>query len=120
MLFLDLNISLDYENLVSPVTRLYELYCYIGGEKNQQSIYFNTKPRNEFYDSKYEQLTGNKIPKDSKIIGFGYVYDRKKTTKLISIVAGNLKNEVKEQVARKLLSYYESINIKLPLPDTWV
>lgn len=117
--FSNLNISVDYENLVSPITRLNNLYNHIGIEERQRTRYFNIKTRDEYYDSKYENFTGEKIPIDSRIIGFGYVYD-KNSFKLISAIAGISKNQIKDQVARELLSYYESINIKLEIPDTWV
>lgn len=116
--FLKLNISIDYENAVSSITRLYELYEYLGIEINQRKKYFHTKIRDEYYDIMYEKFTGNKIPKESRIICFGYMFDDNKL-KLVSIVASKYKNEARKAVAKELLANYEFLGIKLPQPKTW-
>jgi dsRNA-specific ribonuclease len=116
--FLKLNIPVDYENTVSSITRLHELYEYLGIEINQRKKYFHTKVRDEYHDILYEKFTGNKIPKDSRTIGLGYMFDGN-NIKLVSIVACKYKNEARKIVAKELLANYELLGIKLPQPKTW-
>jgi hypothetical protein len=113
--FSKLNIALDYQNLRSSIACLYELYNDIVVEVYQRPKYFHVRERNRTQDTKYENFTKNKISKEAKMIGFGY----DENMKLIIAVAGIYKHEIQEEVARELLRYYESIDIKLEIPDTW-
>lgn len=117
--FFDLNISVDYEDIVSPITRLYEVYASIGVDLNKRSQFISVEMGSHRGDKLYERFTGNIIPKESRIIGFGYMLDGK-IKKLVSVVASTTKAEAKHAVAEELLAIYAVLGLKLPTPETWV
>lgn len=114
---LDLNILFDYEHVVSPITRLYEIYGKLG-ILVQKDKYIFFKERNQASERKYRKFTGKEVKNETKIIGFGYVLINN-NRQLICVVASKSKKDAQEKVVKKLLAKYASLNIFIPKPDTW-
>lgn len=117
--FQKLQISLDYENVVSPISRLHEIYQKIGIKEVERKRYIHVKVRNNVYDDKYRKLTGKNIDDGNKVIGFGYMLTGKQFT-LISAVGDKFCDDAKEKVARELLKKYELLGIAIPKPTSWI